>query len=181
MKWLILTDNNDLAGKCNDFLTASNKNACMVTAADASSVTVEPLKYTDGSLPTYVIDNWTTDLPAATDAGSYNVFYKVDGNGEVDDVEPTLIGTVDIAKVTPAVNVAAADGLYETCEEQELLSLAETDFGSLQFGFSRIPDVYDNSEVNVPDLKYGDIIYPHNNSTITFAGDGAVQFENSAF
>ena len=47
-------------------------------------------------------ENWSTDIPTATNAGTYTVYYKVQGDADHRDSEPATI-TVTIAKATLSV------------------------------------------------------------------------------
>ncbi len=162
--------------------SASNKvrttdyNALLVTAMDETSVTVEFVLYSEDTIPMFMGDEWTASSPVRTDAGSYDVFYKIDGENPV---EPTMIGTATIEKVTPTVSVIPVENLLYNGEEQALISSASTDFGTLQYGFSRTPVVYENCVVNIPDLKYGDILYVHDLGAITFEGEGTVKYNST--
>lgn len=49
---------------------------------------------------------WSTTRPAATNAGSYALRYRVVGDSNINDVASTSIGTVSIAKKAPTISVS---------------------------------------------------------------------------
>ena len=74
MKWLILTDNNDLAGKCNDFLTASNKKDKIISA-DLSLDSLKANKKNLSDLATCILfANDEGGISASLGAGLSTVF-----------------------------------------------------------------------------------------------------------
>ena len=76
--------------------------------ATAGTVTGGTMYYSlDGS-------SWYSDYNNAalqvTNAGSYPVYYKVDGDAGYDDIGQTLIGTVLVSKATPVIALSATSG-----------------------------------------------------------------------
>ena len=54
--------------------------------------------------------NWSTSVPQATNAGSYTLYYKVNGAPGYADVAATPLGTVTVAKATPTITLSANSG-----------------------------------------------------------------------
>ena len=79
--------------------------------------------------------SWSTDIPEATNAGNYIVYWRLVGDGSHSDVLPTAI-TIEIEKVTPSViSVPTANTLTYNEESQELITPGTTNFGTFQYGF----------------------------------------------
>ena len=94
-------------------LTYNGESQALVVAGSAIGATIE-YKLGDGE--------WTTDIPAATDAGEYTVIYKAvaDANYNVVDTEQQL--TVTIAKADAQVTAPTAKtGLTYNGESQALV------------------------------------------------------------
>ena len=94
-------------------LTYNGESQALVVAGSALGATIE-YKLGDGE--------WTTDIPAATDAGEYTVIYKAvaDANYNVVDTEQQL--TVTIAKADAQVTAPTAKtGLTYNGESQALV------------------------------------------------------------
>ena len=94
-------------------LTYNGESQALVVAGSAIGATIE-YKLGDGE--------WTTDIPAATDAGEYTVIYKAvaDANYNVVDTEQQL--TVTIAKADAQVTAPTAKtGLTYNGESQALI------------------------------------------------------------
>ena len=76
------------------------------------------------------------ELNSSHDAGSYTVWYRVDGDDEYKDVEAKSL-TVTIAKADPVVTAPkAVSGLTYTGDEQKLVKAGSTDGGALVYSLS---------------------------------------------
>jgi len=74
----------------------------------AGSTTGGTMKYsTDG-------ENYAASVPTATNADTYTVYYKVDGNSNYNDVPAVELGDVEIAKATPDAPTLSVDTLSLT-------------------------------------------------------------------
>lgn len=82
----------------------------------------------------YSIDNetWSTSIPEATNANDYTVYYKVEGDGNINDVAAASV-SVSIAKVTPTVTAPTANTLTYDGTGQVLASVGSVDFGTMQY------------------------------------------------
>ena len=83
----------------------------------------------------YSLDDRTygTDVPTSTDAGFYTVYYRVVGNGNINDVAAQSI-TITIAKLTPTVTapIVKTDLLYNGAA-QELVNAGSSTGGTLEY------------------------------------------------
>ena len=74
--------------------------------------------------------NWFADYNDAalqkTDAGSYPVYYKVEGSAGYDDIPQTLIGTVLVSKATPTLTFMDYDTTTDTPGTTTLISNSGT-------------------------------------------------------
>ncbi|MBR2151535.1 MAG: hypothetical protein IJ902_09190 [Prevotella sp.] len=90
---------------------------------------------TTGGTLKYSLDNMTysTTLPKGTDAKTYSVYYRVEGNTNYEDVAVKSI-MVPIAKGTPTVTAPkAVTGLKYTGQAQTLITAGTTTGGTLQY------------------------------------------------
>ena len=93
---------------------------------------------TGGTLVYALSENgaYSEALPSGVDAGSYTVWYRVDGDDEYKDVEAKSL-TVTIAKADPVVTAPkAVSGLTYTGDEQKLIKAGSTDGGALVYSLS---------------------------------------------
>ena len=61
--------------------------------------------------------NWTADLPTGTDAGSYNVYYKVVADENDDDPEYETLEGIVIGQAETELASENADGLFATVDD----------------------------------------------------------------
>ena len=89
---------------------------------------------TDFGTLKYSLDNstYSTSIPSGTNATSYTVYYKVEGDSNINDV-PAQGVSVSIGKVTPTVVSPTAKVLIYNGSQQELVNAGSTDFGTLQY------------------------------------------------
>lgn len=89
---------------------------------------------TTGGTLEYSLDgtNYSTALPAASDAGDYTVYYRVTGNENYYDTAAASI-PVSIARATPVVTAPAALNPVYTGSAQVLISAGDTTFGTLEY------------------------------------------------
>ena len=79
--------------------------------------------------------SWSTDIPEATNAGNYTVYWRLLGDASHSDILPTMI-TVEIEKVTPTItSLPIANTLTYNEESQELIIPGSTNFGTFQYSF----------------------------------------------
>ena len=86
-----------------------------------------------GSL-VYSLDgnNFSVEIPTATESGSYTVYYKVEGDSNVESTEPQSV-TVTISKAKPTVIAPVANTLTYNGKPQSLATAGSTDFGTLVY------------------------------------------------
>ena len=82
----------------------------------------------------YSLDNvnYGTSIPQGVNAVEYNVYYKVVGNSNINDVPAASI-TSSIAKVTPTVTAPTPKTLTFNGQAQELINAGSADFGTIQY------------------------------------------------
>ncbi len=117
-------------------VNAKNKNVPVVTAPVANTLTYNgeeqtlvttgmtsagTMLYGVGELDDF---EWSEQLPTAKNAGTYTVWYKVEGNKEYADVEPQ---SVDVTIAKKAVTVTALDKSAYTGNDAPDLSNPEAD------------------------------------------------------
>ena len=102
-----------------------------------------------GDFLSYSLDgeNYSADIPTGTAAGTYTVYYKVEGSDNWNKVEAQSI-TVTIDKATPTVTSPKAKTLTYTGSAQELVTAGITDKGTLLYSL----DGNDYSD-NIPKAK----------------------------
>ena len=82
--------------------------------------------------------NYSTSVPTGTNADSYTVYYKVQGNDNVNNVDAQNF-TVTINKATPNVTAPTAKtGLVYKGTAQELVTAGSTDIGTLLYSLDNI-------------------------------------------
>ena len=118
-----------------------NKVTPTVTAPTAKSLTyngnVQTLLNagsTDWGTLQYSSDgvNYSTTIPSATNANTYGVYYKVEGDSNINDV-PAVGISVTIAKADPAYTAPTAKSLTYNTSAQELLNAGSTSDGTIQY------------------------------------------------
>lgn len=82
----------------------------------------------------YSLDGTTygTSIPQGTNAVEYNVYYRVVGNSNINDVAAANI-TSSISKVTPTVTAPTPKTLTFNGTAQALANAGSTDFGTIQY------------------------------------------------
>jgi hypothetical protein len=100
-------------------------NSSQQALVNAGSTDYGTLKYsTDGT-------NYSAAIPSGTTAGTHTVYYKVEGDSNVNDVAPQSV-VCSIAKVTPTVVAPTAKVLTYNTQAQELVNAGSTDYGTLK-------------------------------------------------
>ncbi|MBE6751064.1 MAG: hypothetical protein E7556_00895 [Ruminococcaceae bacterium] len=91
----------------------------LVTAGTAANGTIE---YKLGEAEDA---EWSTTLPVATDAGDYNVYYRVVGNENYNDVEVSepVIVTIDRKTITDEMVTLSGDFVYNGAEQKPTISV----------------------------------------------------------
>ena len=116
---------------------ANNTDALSATA-EAPNPAVLYYRVNSGEWVAYNPEN--PNLPKATNAGTYQVWYKVEGGINFASKTATSIGSFTVAKVTPTITPAPAakTDLVYNGEPQGLLAADNysTNYGTLQFGVS---------------------------------------------
>lgn len=96
--------------------------------ANAGTTNWGTLQYSTASGGTY-----STSIPTGTNAGDYEVWYKVVGNSNINDVDPAKI-TVNIAKANPTYTPPTKKtGLVYNGSAQNLLNAGSTSHGTIQY------------------------------------------------
>ena len=104
-------------------------NSSQQALVNAGSTDYGTLKYsTDGT-------NYSAAIPSGTTAGTHTVYYKVEGDSNVNDVAANSI-TASIAKVTPTVVAPTAKVLTYNTQAQELVNAGSTDYGTLKYSLN---------------------------------------------
>jgi len=95
--------------------------------ANAGSTNWGTMQYSTASSGTY-----SASIPSGTSAGGYEVWYKVVGNSNVNDVAAAKI-TVNIAKANPSYTAPTAKSLTYNGSAQALLNAGSTSHGTIQY------------------------------------------------
>ncbi len=106
-----------------------NKNS--QTLINAGSTTGGTLLYSLNNI------NYSADLPSATNAGTYTVYYKVEGNDNYEGVDADSI-PVTISKATPIITAPTAKTLTYNRESQVLINAGSTTGGTLLYSLDNI-------------------------------------------
>ncbi len=79
-------------------------------------------------------ENWSTEIPTATDAGDYTVYYRVNGDENHNDTEGVEI-TVSIAKADSTIDEAPAaiENLKSSSVPQELVTVGSATGGTMEY------------------------------------------------
>ena len=101
-------------------------NASAQALINAGSTNFGTLKYS--------LDNstYSTSIPSGTNATSYTIYYKVDGDSNVNNVAAQSISN-SIAKVTPTVTAPTPKVLTYNGSAQELINAGSTNYGTMQY------------------------------------------------
>ena len=170
-----------ITGKGNYSRTATKtfnivKATPTVTAPTAKSLTynasaqalVNTGSTTAGTLQ-YSIDNQTysTSIPSATNAGTYTVYYRVVGDGNINDVAAKSV-TATIAKAAGAISFASANVSKTFGDASFTNSLTKTGDGTVTYSSS-------NTNVATVNATSGEVTIVGNGSTTITAAvtDGA--------
>ena len=170
-------------------LSVTAKKTPTVTAPTAKTLTynknaqalVNAGRTTGGTLQ-YKLNNgsYQTNIPTATNAGTYTVWYRVVGNDEYLDVAEKSV-SVTIKKATPNVTAPTAiQNLVYNSKQQELVNAGSTTGGTLQYKVgSRTYSTNIPTEINagthtvyykvVNDTNYNDVAEKSLNVTIAKA------------
>lgn len=73
--------------------------------------------------------DWSTDVPKATNADTYTVWFRIDGDENIEGVAPDKI-TVRITKIVPDIKVTVNSALRYNGEDQDLIASA-TDIATI--------------------------------------------------
>ena len=104
-------------------------NASSQALVNAGSTNFGTLKYSlDDS-------TYTTDVPSGMNATSYTIYYRVDGDSNVNYVAASSIAN-SIAKVTPTVVAPTAKVLTYNGSAQELVNAGSTNYGTLKYSLN---------------------------------------------
>ena len=136
-------------------------NASAQALVNAGSTTAGTLQYS--------IDNQTysTSIPSATNAGTYTVYYRVVGDGNINDVAAKSV-TATIAKAAGAISFASANVSKTFGDASFTNSLTKTGDGTVTYSSS-------NTNVATVNATSGEVIIIGNGSTTITAAvtDGA--------
>ena len=81
---------------------------------------------------------WVESIPNETDAGEYNVYYRVKGDNNHNDSKPTKIDGVKIAKADATVTAPEpVEDLTYTGEAQELVTEGTTTGGTMMYAVNK--------------------------------------------
>lgn len=83
----------------------------------------------------YKVNNgsWTTQIPTATNAGAYKIYYKMDPTTNYTGIDETFVGTASIGKLMPVVTPPTAQNLTYNGSAQTLILRATTTGGTLKY------------------------------------------------
>lgn len=122
-------------GKATPQITAPEVNSGLTYNGTPQQLITIPAT-TDGGTIEYSIDaaSWAYELPTATNAGTYTVYYRAIGNENYEDVAQQTI-TATITKSTPVVTATeVAEGLVSTGTLQQLIAVpASTSGGTVEY------------------------------------------------
>ena len=80
---------------------------------------------------------WVESIPKETDAGEYNVYYRVKGDNNHNDSKPTKIDGVKIAKADATVTAPTPLELTYTGEAQTLVTEGTTTGGTMMYAVNK--------------------------------------------
>ena len=81
--------------------------------------------------------NWSTNIPQGTNAGDYEVYWKLVGDYNHTDIDSTLI-TVTMDKVTPTVTPPIGLTIYYDGDSHELITEGSTYYGTLKYSLDGV-------------------------------------------
>ena len=113
-------------------------NGLLITDIDSGNVYVE-LVNTANPAGEVEIDEeaWVESIPNETDAGEYNVYYRVKGDANHNDSKPTKIDGVKIAKADATVTAPEPIELTYTGEAQELVTEGTATGGTMMYAVNK--------------------------------------------
>lgn len=100
------------------------------TLLNAGSTDYGTLKYSDDGA------TYDTTIPSATNVNTYTIYYRVDGDSNINNVAAASIDCT-ISKVTPTVTAPTPKTLTYNTQAQVLANAGSTDFGTLQYSLSQ--------------------------------------------
>ncbi len=103
-------------------LTYTGEEQELVAAGSTSDGTMKYAVSADGSQPDD--GSYDTSIPTGKDAGTYYVWYFVEGDGNHNNTEPAYV-TVTIGKADASLTLPVAKELTYTGEEQEWSRLVQ--------------------------------------------------------
>ena len=110
-------------------LTYNSSEQTLITAGSSSEGTT--MKYALGS-SSAVTGEWGTSLPKATNAGTYYVWYKVDGGTNYNDVSATIIsGGKAIGKATPTLTLSTNSLTFTSLNSEKTFTITYDGDGTL--------------------------------------------------
>ena len=117
-------------GKVTPTVTAASPRTALVYNGGQQQL-INPASTNWGTLK-YSLDNstWSTSVPSGTNATSYTVYYKVEGDSNINDVAATSVSS-SIAKVTPTVTAPTAKSLTYNGSSQQLANAGSTNWGKI--------------------------------------------------
>lgn len=81
---------------------------------------------------------WSSNVPEATKAGSYDVYYRIVGTNNYADVDSTLINiTIRLATPTVSSKAVVRTGLVYNGNEQELIQKGSATNGTLKYSLTK--------------------------------------------
>ena len=95
----------------SSYVFDGNYDGVRVDAVDGDTITFEPINKTNyENYDPFENVVWSTDIPKATDVGTYFVYFKVEATDNYNAVAPTLIGSTKIAYADTKVTLSNLDG-----------------------------------------------------------------------
>ena len=118
------------------YLTVKPKQTPSAPTANVITYTGEAQELVtagDGTM-LYSLDDetYSTDIPKGTAAGTYTVYYTVEGSDNWNDVDVATVEAT-IAKATPTVTAPTAKTLNYNGNEQELVTAGSANFGTVLY------------------------------------------------
>ena len=139
--WRLVGDSNHNNVNSTSISTTIAKVTPTVTAPTAKSLTYNGSAQalanagsTNWGTLKYSLDNstYSTSVPSGTNATSYTVYYKVDGDSNINNVAAKSIAC-SIAKANPTYTAPTAKSLTYTGSAQALLNAGSTSHGTIQY------------------------------------------------
>ncbi len=80
---------------------------------------------------------WGTQVPTGTNAGTYKIYYKIDGGGRYQDVGETLV-TCEIKKATPVLALSSSRTVFNPPALTATITITNTSDGALTISSSDV-------------------------------------------